>query len=157
MTTDRSRDTHRRVATPREGVAGRRPIAGDRRDIATRTRTRVDAEARRRRAKRKRIGKRRERARDGEEGRASGAKTTRKRRITSSKIFESRREARLVKLNSRISNVDLIENIYVQEFNKDYVNLKIKYLGKLEKIINQLKNENINLRLVNDQWLISTM
>ena len=31
---------------------------------------------------------------DGEEGRASGAKTTRKRRITSSKIFESRREAR---------------------------------------------------------------
>ena len=67
------------------------------------------------------------------------------------------KKTNLVKLNSRISNVDLIENIYVQEFNKDYVNLKIKYLGKLEKIINQLKNENINLRLINDQWLISTM
>ena len=60
-------------------------------------------------------------------------------------------------MNSRISNIDLIENIYVQEFNKDYVNLKIKYLGKLEKIINQLKNENINLRLINDQWLINTI
>ena len=63
----------------------------------------------------------------------------------------------LVQLNSRISNIDLIENVYVQEFNKDYVYLKIKYLGKLEKIINQLKNENINLRLINEQWLINTM
>ncbi len=63
----------------------------------------------------------------------------------------------LVLLNSRIESIDLIENIFVQEFNKDYVNLKIKYLGKLEKIINQLKNESIDLRLINDQWYIKTL
>ena len=63
----------------------------------------------------------------------------------------------LVLLNSRIESIDLIENIFVQEFNKDYVNLKIKYLGKLEKMINQLKNESIDLQLINDQWYIKTL
>ena len=36
----------------------------------------------------------------------------------------------LVLINSKIKNIDLIENVFVQEFNKNYVNLKIKYLGK---------------------------
>ena len=57
----------------------------------------------------------------------------------------------------RIKNIDSIENIYVQEFNKDSMNLRIKYLGKLDKIINQLKKENINLSLIRDQWVITTL
>ena len=63
----------------------------------------------------------------------------------------------LVQLNSRIKKIDSIENVYVQEFNKDYMNLRIKYLGKLEKIINQLKKENVELQLVNEQWIIKTL
>ena len=63
----------------------------------------------------------------------------------------------LVELNSRVKNIDTIENIYVQEFNKDSMNLKIKYLGKLEKLINDLKKININLELKNDQWVIKTL
>ena len=63
----------------------------------------------------------------------------------------------LVELNSRVKNIDTIENIYVQEFNKDSMNLKIKYLGKLEKLINDLKKININLELNNDQWVIKTL
>ena len=60
-------------------------------------------------------------------------------------------------LNVRVKNIDSIENIYVQEFNKDYMSLRIKYLGKLDKIINQLKKENINLSLIRDQWVITTL
>ena len=63
----------------------------------------------------------------------------------------------LVELNLRIKNIDLIENIFVQEFNKNYVNLRIKYLGKLDKIINQLQKENIDLQLINDQWIIKSL
>jgi len=62
----------------------------------------------------------------------------------------------LVDLNLRLQNIDLIENVYVQEFNKDFMNLRVKYLGKLDKLINQLKNEKINLQLKNDQWIIKT-
>ena len=63
----------------------------------------------------------------------------------------------LALLKSRIKNIDLIENIFVQEFNKENVDLKIKYLGKLDKIINQLKKENINLKLVDDYWIIKIL
>ncbi len=63
----------------------------------------------------------------------------------------------LVELNSRIKNIDLIENIYVQKFNKDYVDIRIKYLGKLNKIINELKRENIDLKLIEDKWIIKSL
>lgn len=63
----------------------------------------------------------------------------------------------LVEFNSRIKKIDLIENIYVQEFNKDYMLLRIKYLGKLKRIINQLKNSNIDLKMVNDAWEIKIL
>ena len=66
------------------------------------------------------------------------------------------KKTNFVELNSIIKNIDLIENVYVQDFNKDYMNLRIKYLGKLDKIINQLKNENVDLKSINDQWIIRT-
>ena len=67
------------------------------------------------------------------------------------------KKSNLVELNSRIKKIDLIKNVYVQEFNKDYMNLRIKYLGKLDKIINQLEKAKINLQLINDQWVIKTL
>ena len=60
----------------------------------------------------------------------------------------------LVEFNLRVKNIDLVENIYVQEFNKDYLKLRIKYLGKLERIIDQFKKAKINLKLINDQWFL---
>ena len=67
------------------------------------------------------------------------------------------KKTNFVELNSIIKNIDLIENVYVQEFNKDYMNLRIKYLGKLDKIIRQLKNKNINLELKNESWIIRSL
>ena len=63
----------------------------------------------------------------------------------------------LVEFNSRIKKIGLIENIYVQEFNKDYMLLRIKYLGKLNKILNQLKTEKIDLKYINNQWFIKIL
>ena len=63
----------------------------------------------------------------------------------------------LVSVNSKIKNIDLIENIFVQEFTNDYVKIKIKYLGKLEKLINQFKKVNIRIELIGDQWLIKSL
>ena len=58
----------------------------------------------------------------------------------------------LVELDNRIKKIDLIENLYFQEINRKYVILKIKYLGKINKIIDQLKVQNILLEFKNDQW-----
>ena len=62
------------------------------------------------------------------------------------------KENNLVELNKRLQNIDTIDGIFVQEFNNKYVLLKIRYLGKLDKIINQLKEQNIILQLTGDQW-----
>ena len=67
------------------------------------------------------------------------------------------KKSNFVFLNSKIKKIDLIENVYVQEFNKDFMKLRIKYLGKLEKIIKQLEKENIDLKLINEQWIIRTL
>lgn len=61
----------------------------------------------------------------------------------------------LAELNKRLKKIDLVENIYVQEFNNEFVYLKIKYLGKLNKIIKELEEKKIILKLLGDQWSLS--
>ena len=39
---------------------------------------------------------------------------------------------------NRLEKIDLIDEYYVQQLNKDYILVKIKYLGKITKIINKL-------------------
>ena len=58
----------------------------------------------------------------------------------------------LVELNKRLKKVDSIENIFVQEFNNKYIFLKMKYLGKITKIIKQLENQKILLKESGSQW-----
>ena len=71
--------------------------------------------------------------------------------------LELGKKSNLVELKSRIKNIDLIENVFVQEFNKNSMTLRIKYLGKLNKILNEFKKENINLKLINDQWILKAL
>ena len=63
-----------------------------------------------------------------------------------------RKDKNLVELKKRLKKIDLIDNIYVLEFNNEYIFLKIKYLGKIDKIIQLLKKEKIILQLTEDQW-----
>ena len=60
----------------------------------------------------------------------------------------------LVELKKRLQKIDSIENIYIQKFNNDTVHLKIKYLGKFEKIINQMEDQKIILKSFDDVWNI---
>ena len=68
--------------------------------------------------------------------------------------FRINNKNNLVDLKSRLKKIDLIENIYIKEFNNETVLLKMKYLGKLNKIINQLRDQEIILKLIGDQWSI---
>ncbi len=60
----------------------------------------------------------------------------------------------LVELNLRLKKIDLIENVFIEDFNSEYVSLKIKYLGKLDNILRQLKDQNIILKFIGDEWSI---
>tara|TARA_X000001036_G_scaffold426263_1_gene453450 strand:- start:1078 stop:2118 length:1041 start_codon:yes stop_codon:yes gene_type:complete len=61
-------------------------------------------------------------------------------------------KSNLVEFKKRVEKIDLIDNFYIQQLNKDYAIVKIKYLGKINKIINKLKDQNINLKMQQGQW-----
>ncbi len=63
----------------------------------------------------------------------------------------------LFELNSRLKSIDLIENIFVQEFNNKFVLLKIKYFGKFEKVLKQLENKKIELKTDGNQWSLKIL
>ena len=68
--------------------------------------------------------------------------------------LRSQQKNNLVELRSRLRKIDSIENIYIQEFNNNSVLIKIKYLGKLDKIIRQLENQKVILKFTNEEWII---
>ena len=53
------------------------------------------------------------------------------------------KKSNLVELNSRIKKIDSIENIYVQEFNKELYEFKNKIFRKIRKDNKSIKKENI--------------
>ena len=61
----------------------------------------------------------------------------------------------LSRMRIRLKKIDLIDSFYVQELNKDYVLVKIKYLGKINKIIKKLKDQNIDLNMREGQWQLN--
>ena len=65
------------------------------------------------------------------------------------------KKSNLAEFNNRVKKIDLIDNYYVQQINKDYVLIKIRYLGKINKIINKLKKQNIDLRMIKGQWQLN--
>ena len=60
-----------------------------------------------------------------------------------------------MEFDNRIKDVELIDNFFVQELNKDYVLIKIKYLGKINKLINKLSERKINLIMTEGQWSLN--
>ena len=60
-------------------------------------------------------------------------------------------------MNKRLKKIDSIDDIFVQEFNNEFVLIKIKFIGKLDKIINQLAKQKIELELMNEQWKLSIL
>ena len=65
------------------------------------------------------------------------------------------KKSNLIEFSNRLNKIDLIDNFYVQQLNKDYVLVKIKYLGKINKIINKLKDQDINLKMIAGQWQLT--
>ena len=51
-----------------------------------------------------------------------------------------------------LSEIDLIENYYVLELSKDYAKIKIKYLGKIDKMKEKLTKHGIDIEVSNNSW-----
>jgi len=67
-------------------------------------------------------------------------------------ILDIKKKEDLLKLQQALNKIELIENYQVLELNKEYVKIKIKYLGKINKIKLRLIEEGIKVFLDNSQW-----
>ncbi len=70
-------------------------------------------------------------------------------------IKMNKKKSNLFEFNTRLKKIDLIDKFYVQEINKDYVSIKIKYLGKISKIIDKFKEQEIDLIMKNGKWQLN--
>ena len=61
----------------------------------------------------------------------------------------------MIKLQSLLNEIDLIENFQVNELNNKYANIKIKYYGKTNIISEKIKAKGLNLEINNNQWKVS--
>ena len=71
--------------------------------------------------------------------------------------FKLSKNNNLFELNQKLKKIDLIDNIYVIELNNEYAIIKIKYLGKLNKIVKQLEDQKINLSLKGEEWQLNIL
>ena len=69
--------------------------------------------------------------------------------------LENKKRNNFFEFNNRLKNIDLIDSFYVQQLNKDYVLIKIRYLGRITKIIKKLEDQNMNLKMKNNEWVLS--
>ena len=69
--------------------------------------------------------------------------------------LEKKKKNNFFEFNDRLKKIDLIDSFYVQELNKDYVLIKIRYLGKINKIIKKLEDQKMNLKMKNNEWELS--
>ena len=60
----------------------------------------------------------------------------------------------LLILKNHLGKIDLINKFDVQEINKKYAKVKIKYYGNLNKIIAKLKSQGIKVNVLNNQWFL---
>ena len=69
--------------------------------------------------------------------------------------FVLKKRDHLLKAQKILNQIDLIDSFYVNEFDKNNANVKIKYYGKINKITEKLTKSGINLVIKNNEWKAS--
>ena len=58
----------------------------------------------------------------------------------------------LLNLQNSLNDIDLIQNFYVLELNKDYAKIKIKYIGNIDKLKSKFFEKGIEIKIANQEW-----
>ena len=70
-------------------------------------------------------------------------------------VLDIKSQSDLLKIQTELQKIELIENFYVLELTKDYAKIRIKYFGRMEKIKKNFYEKGIKLQNTNNEWKIS--
>ena len=61
---------------------------------------------------------------------------------------------KIMYLEERLANVDLISNFYILKFNNKFIQYKIIYNGSPKTFLNNMSNEYFKLVMENNVWTV---
>ena len=64
------------------------------------------------------------------------------------------KNSNLIKFKETLGKVELVQNYKFEEITRNQIKMKIKFFGKIEKILNKLENQGFKINLINDQWVL---
>ena len=67
-------------------------------------------------------------------------------------ILDINKKDDLMNLQNTLATIDIIQNYSVLELNKNYAKIKIKYIGKIDKIKNKFDERNIEIKFSSNVW-----
>ena len=67
-------------------------------------------------------------------------------------ILDINKKDDLLNLQNTLATIDIIQNYSVVELNKNYAKIKIKYIGKIDKIKNKFDERNIEIKFSSNVW-----
>jgi len=70
-------------------------------------------------------------------------------------VLDIEKENDLLKVQTTLKKIELIENFYVLELTKNHAKIRIKYFGKINKMKDKFYEKGIILKNLNDQWKIN--
>ena len=56
---------------------------------------------------------------------------------------------------SKFKGMSFIESYNIEELNKNFVKIKIKYLGKIKNLQNSFVTNGFKFEIINDEWILS--
>ena len=63
----------------------------------------------------------------------------------------------LLKVQMVLKDIELVENFYVLELTKNYAKIRIKYLGKIDKIKNKFSERGVKLHHLENEWTVNLL
>ncbi len=70
-------------------------------------------------------------------------------------FLDVRKKNSYLKLRSVLNSLDVIENYSVLEMTKDYLKVRIKYKGKINKLRDKLLGKKVDIKIIDNVWRIT--
>jgi len=68
--------------------------------------------------------------------------------------INSKNYKKIISLEEALTNIDLISNFYILNFNNKYTKYIIVYNGSLKTFLNNMVNKNFDLSMENNVWMV---
>jgi len=72
-------------------------------------------------------------------------------------IVKLKNPGTIKKITSRLKDINFIEDYTIEELNKDYAKIKIRYLGKIKNVQDSFSKNGFKFEITNEEWILTLL